>query len=207
MPIKVVPVVLEGKTIRLEPLALSHGPGLMDQATAETFRFFGGAIVQKATPEGIQSYIETRLALHDVLSFAITLRENGEAVGHTSFMNIRPKDRVLEIGSTWIGENYRGTRVNPESKFLMLRQAFEVWGCVRVELKTDERNLQSRRAIAKLGAVQEGILRKHMVAADGHIRNTVMFSILDEEWPAVKTQLEDRLKLRDPWGRIVAAPS
>jgi RimJ/RimL family protein N-acetyltransferase len=120
-------------------------------------------------------------------------QETGQSVGVTCYMDIRPAHRGLEIGSTWIARPYQGTRVNPESKYLLLRHAFENLGAVRVQLKTDGRNRQSQAAIAKLGAQREGVLRKHLILQDGYIRDTVMFSIIAEEWPAVKAGLETRL--------------
>ncbi len=111
----------------------------------------------------------------------------------TSYLDIRPQDRALEIGFTWVAKPYQATAVNPECKYLLLRHAFEEQGAVRVQLKTDLRNLQSQAAIAKLGAVREGVLRKHMVMPDGHVRDTVMYSVTNDEWPAVRRRLEERL--------------
>jgi RimJ/RimL family protein N-acetyltransferase len=108
-------------------------------------------------------------------------------------MDIRPKHMGLEIGTTWIGRAHQGTKVNPESKLLLLAHAFERLGCERVQLKTDGRNLQSQHAIEKLGAVKEGVLRKHMIMPDGFVRDTVMYSIVAAEWPDVKRGLEARL--------------
>jgi len=108
-------------------------------------------------------------------------------------MDIRPEHHGLEIGATWIGKAYQGTSVNPENKYMLLRQAFERLGAIRVQLKTDGRNLQSQAAIAKLGAKHEGVLRKHVLLPDGYERDTVMYSITDDEWPAVKAALEERL--------------
>ncbi len=108
-------------------------------------------------------------------------------------MDVRPAHRGLEIGYTWIARAYQGTRVNPECKYLLLRHAFEKLGAIRVQLKTDGRNLQSQHAIEKLGAVKEGVLRKHLILPDGYVRDTVMYSITDSEWPHVKSRLEARL--------------
>lgn len=189
----VSPVTLEGKLIRLEPLSLSHGEGFAKHVELSLFRLSAGHVPEETSDQGIHRYIERRLGLPDTFSFAMVLRDSGEAIGHTSFMSIRLRDRVVEIGSTWIAKSYQGTRVNPEAKYLMLRHAFETLGCYRVELKTDERNLHSQAAIAKLGAMREGVFRKHTVNADGYVRNTVMFSVIDDEWPTVKAGLEARL--------------
>jgi RimJ/RimL family protein N-acetyltransferase len=114
-------------------------------------------------------------------------------VGTTSYFDIRPEHRGLEIGYTWLGKAYQGTHINPENKYLLLRHAFETLGAIRVQLKTDRRNLQSQAAIAKLGAKLEGTLRKHSIMEDGYIRDAVMFSVIDLEWPEVKAGLERRL--------------
>jgi RimJ/RimL family protein N-acetyltransferase len=113
-------------------------------------------------------------------------------------MDIRPADRGLEIGGTWYGAAYQRTAVNTECKYLLLKHAFEALGCIRVQLKTDSRNERSQRAIERLGAVKEGVLRNHMLLADGHIRHSVMYSILDSEWPAVKARLEEKLQANSP---------
>ena len=123
----------------------------------------------------------------------MVLRDTGQAVGVSSYTDVRPEHRGLEIGGTWIGRTYQRTAVNPECKYLMLRHAFENLGAVRVQLKTDSRNTQSQRAIEKLGAQKEGVLRKHIILPDGYVRDTVMYSITVEEWPEVRVGLEDRL--------------
>jgi RimJ/RimL family protein N-acetyltransferase len=133
------------------------------------------------------------LAMEGRLPFAIVLRETGQPVGSTSYFDIRPAHRGLEIGYTWYAQAYQGTHINPENKYLLLRHAFETLGAVRVQLKTDKRNLRSQHAIAKLGAKLEGTLRKHTILENGYIRDTVMFSITDDEWPEVKAGLEARL--------------
>jgi RimJ/RimL family protein N-acetyltransferase len=121
------------------------------------------------------------------------LAETGQAVGVTSYLDIRAKDRGLEIGFTWLARQHQGSRVNPECKFLLLRHAFDGLAAVRVQLKTDSRNLQSQRAIEKLGAVREGVLRKQMVMPDGYVRDTVMYSVTHDEWPRVRELLAERL--------------
>lgn len=191
---EVLPLILEGRTVRLEPLRYAHACGFAEHADASLFKWFAGLYPEGATEDACEEYIRKRLALPGVRSFAVVLLETDRAVGHTSYMDIRPDHRSLEIGSTWYGRNHHGTCVNPECKLLMLRHAFEDLGCVRVQLKTDERNLQSQRAIEKLGAVREGVLRKHTVLPDDFVRNTVMYSITDDEWPAIKSALEQRIR-------------
>jgi len=191
--IDVQPVTLYGSTIRLEPLSVEHVSGFAVHAQPDLFTYYGGVVVKAPGIESIEEYVRARIALPNTVSFAMVLQSDGQAVGHSSYMSIRPKDRVLEIGATWIGKAFQGTRVNPEAKLLMIGHAFESLGCVRVELKTDERNSQSRRAMQKLGLVEEGILRKHSINSDGYIRNSVYYSVIEEEWPAMKLRLQKRL--------------
>ena len=186
------PATRTGRVVRLEPLTPDHAPALLAAASPELFALSPQGPVSW-TEEGMRAEIDSVLALPDCVAFAIVLRETGAAIGRTTFMDIRPAHRGLEIGRTWIATAHQGSRVNPESKFLMLRHAFEELGAIRVQLKTDARNLQSQRAIAKLGAVREGVLRKHLILPGGVLRDTVMFSITDDDWPAVKTGLVERL--------------
>ncbi|HRI42923.1 MAG TPA: GNAT family protein [Fimbriimonadaceae bacterium] len=191
-PLRLEPVVLEGRSIRLEPLAAVHAQGLMEAATPELFEY----LFDRPDPwtiEGFRAYVEAIPRLPARLPFAMVDIGVGRAIGTTSYFDIRSEHLGLEIGYTWIGARHQGTHVNPESKYLLLRHAFEILGCVRVQLKTDMRNLRSQRAMAKLGARREGVLRRHMVRPDGYVRDTVLFSITDEEWPEVRSTLEARL--------------
>ena len=187
----VQPVVLEGRVTCLEPLHPSHAPSLLQHATPEIFRYH--ATQPELTMRGFKRQIEELNKLQDWLPFAIVLKEIGKAIGMTCYLDIRAAHRGLEIGSTWIATAYQGTKVNPECKYMLLRHAFETLGALRVQLKTDLRNLQSQRAIEKLGAPREGVLRKHMIVANNHVRDTVMYSITNEDWPRVKERLENRL--------------
>lgn len=189
---QIEPVSLEGRTIRLEPLERTHADGLLKAADPDIFRLLTGAPKTWDVP-GFEGYIDALLAQPAFLPFAIVARESEQAIGTTSYMDIRTAHRGLEIGSTWIGRAYQGTQINPECKYLLLRHAFEVLDFVRVQLKTDGRNQHSQRAIAKLGAKYEGSLRRHMILPDGYIRDTVMFSIISDEWPQVKAGLAARL--------------
>ena len=152
--LKVEPVILEGKRLRLEPLAESHIIGIAEVIRPEFFKYFGGVTLKSRDPQDLEIYFRARMTGTNTVSFAIISKESEKIVGHSSYMSIREPDRVLEIGATWIGVEYRGTYVNPEAKFLMMRHAFETLGCVRVELKTDERNLLSQNAMTKLGLCQ-----------------------------------------------------
>ncbi len=191
-PFKVEPVVLEGRVVRLVPLSLDHAEGLLSECEPDIFRYFYH-FPRQWTLEGFRAYIEGLYDMPHLQPFAATLRETGQPIGVTTYMDIRAAHRGLEIGNTWIGRAYQGTQVNPECKYLLLRHAFETLGAIRVQLKTDGRNLHSQRAIAKLGAKLEGTLRKYIIMPDGYLRDTVMFSILTEEWPEVKAGLEARL--------------
>jgi len=160
----------------------------------EIWEFLIAAPIQ--TLEEMRLWIENALkqtAAGTNIWFAIVRRTDHRAVGVTSYMNISHVDRGLEIGGTWLSPEVWRTAINSDCKYLLLRHAFETLGCIRVQLKTDERNLRSQRAIARLGAVKEGILRKYQVTHSGHQRNTVMFSIVDSEWPGVRVRLEGML--------------
>lgn len=130
----------------------------------------------------------------NTVPFTVLLQSDGTVAGSSSYLDLRLEHRGLEVGFTWIAEDYRGTFVNPEMKLLMLGYAFEQLGCMRVQLKTDLRNIRSQRAMEKLGCVKEGVWRQHMIMPDGYIRDTVMYSILDSEWPGVRERLEERLR-------------
>ena len=188
------PVTLEGRHVRLEPLAKTHLAALcaigLDPELWELIPY------RVATPEDMAAYIQTALehqAAGSALPFATVHAPTGQAIGSTRYMNIDRTNRRVEIGATWIAAPWRRTAVNTEAKYLMLRHAFETLGCIRVELKTDSLNQRSRNAIRRIGATEEGTLRQHMVTWSGRLRDTVYFSILDSEWPQVKRDLEQKL--------------
>ena len=189
---QVDPVSLVGRVARLDPLTQEDAPGLFAAAEPAIFTYIGARPAEWTLP-AFRVYLQRLLDTADMRPFVIRRAESGAPVGVTTYMEIRPAHRGLEIGSTWLARPAQGTAINPEAKYLLLRHAFETLGAVRVQLKTDGRNLHSQRAIAKLGALREGVLRRHMILPDGYIRDTVMFSIIDEEWPAVKAGLEARL--------------
>lgn len=186
------PVVLEGRVVRLEPLEERHVDQLFAATPRDTFRLFTAAPLAW-TREEFGAFIGRALADGTRRAFAVVERASGACVGSSSFLDIRPAHRGVEVGYTWYGAAARGTAVNPESKLLLLGHAFEVLGCERVQLKTDGRNTHSQRAIAKMGARFEGVLRRHIVMPDGFVRDTVMFSVVKAEWPEVKRGLEARL--------------
>ena len=190
------PLTLEGAVVRLEPVRREHAELFWDVAkndVEDIFRWIPYAI---RTTEDFHRLIDKAFAEQDrgeSVVFATLERASGRVIGSTRFMNIDCANRRVEIGSTWIAPAWQRTAVNTEAKYLMLRHAFEVWGCMRVELKTDALNQKSRNAILRIGAREEGTLRRHLVTWTGRVRDTVYFSILDDEWPEVKDKLEARM--------------
>lgn len=188
------PVTLEGRHVRLEPLAERHLDGLWAAADDPAlWRFTWDRLGSRADVDGWFARAEQARRAGTALPFATVLASDGTVVGSTRFMNASAPDLRVEIGSTFVGAAWQRTAVNTEAKYLMLRHAFEAWGCVRVELKTGHRNLRSQAAILGLGARQEGTLRRHTRMPDGTWRDTVYFSVLDDEWPKVKAGLEARM--------------
>lgn len=191
---RLTPIILEGTQVRLVPLSMEHLDGLcvvgLDQ---DLWQWIPTRVLD---PVGMRAYVQ--LALEEQqravsLPFATMLKGTGQVIGCTRYMNIDLKNRRVEIGATWIGRAWHRSAVNTEAKYLMLRHAFETLHCARVELKTDALNERSRNAILRLGAKQEGILRRHVLTDTGRMRDTVYFSILDDEWPIIKSRLESRL--------------
>jgi RimJ/RimL family protein N-acetyltransferase len=192
MPIN--PTVLEGTYIRLEPLSMLHHAQLCEVGLDPAIWMW--IYPQATTAEEMRVFIESALkaqAAETALPFATVDKSSGKAIGSTRFGNMDLNNRRVEIGWTWIAPKWQRTVVNTEAKLLMLRYAFETLKCMRVELKTDALNERSRAAILRLGAKQEGIFRKHMLAANGRIRDTVYFSITDDEWPAVASGLKAKM--------------
>ena len=186
-------VVLTGRFVQLEPLDEQHCDGL--RAAADDERIWAHTLVDARGP-GFERWFDearTRLAAGQQLPFAVRRLADQALVGSTSYFDPAPQHRRLEIGGTWYVPATWGTVINPECKLLLLTQAFETLGMNRVELCTDLRNTRSQAAIAKLGAVKEGVLRNHMVTQGGRIRDTVMFSIVVSEWPRVKEGLTARV--------------
>src|SRR6187402_3492266 len=179
---KLTPVTLTGRHVRLEPIAETHIDSLLRHAAdPEVWTHFGGAKLD--TPDALRDRVAKQQAERergDVLTFAVVPLATGEAVGTTTYFEVSAPDRRLEIGSTWLGRAVWRSAVNTECKYLLLRHAFEVLGCLRVQLKTDIRNLRSQTAIERIGAVKEGVLRNHMRRRDGTQRDTVMYSIIAE---------------------------
>ncbi|MDY0746329.1 GNAT family protein [Paucibacter sp. R3-3] len=185
---------LEGPRVRLRPLEVSDAAALVEAASdGELWKLPFTVVPSEATVASyIAAALEGRQAGH-VMPFATELVESGRVIGSTRFWKMDPRNRKLEIGSTWIAASFQKSFVNTEAKYLMLRHAFEELNCVRVQFTTDEINLRSRAAILRLGAQQEGIVRHERIMPDGRKRNSVRFSIIDDEWPTVRERLEARL--------------
>jgi RimJ/RimL family protein N-acetyltransferase len=196
--LNIAPVTLTGSVVRLEPLSEAHVADLAKvglEPKIWQYMRYG----QVDTTEQLRAWVSELIALQAAgtdLPFAVIFQATGCAVGSTRYLNIDRENRSLEIGGTWYGLDYQGTLVNTQCKYLLLRHAFEILGCVRVWFKTDRRNLRSQRAIERLGAVKEGILRNHMILPDGYLRDSVVYSLLPQEWPAVKVRLEARLNTK-----------
>ena len=193
-PARIGPVTLTGRHVRLEPLSMAHLDGLLPLASeAEIWRWMPSPCTEL---DALAAWIESALAAataKTAIPFATVSLADGRLAGSTRFMNIAAFDGRMEIGATWLGAPYRRSAVNTEAKLLMLAYAFETLGATRVELKTHVRNERSRAAILRLGAQFEGIHRRHMRMSDGSIRDTAWYSILDDEWPTVRSQLQNRL--------------
>lgn len=185
--------LLRGRVVDMVPLTLDHAPALLKHTARDTFLYYKYDDPEW-TPEGMRRFVRECLDTPDRVPFATVFKATGEAIGSSSYCDIRLANKGIEIGWTWLAKEHRGTSVNPESKLLMMTYAFETLGCERVQLKCDARNILSQNAIAKLGAVREGVLRKHVVVREGFIRDSVIFSVLREEWPRVKAGLEARVK-------------
>jgi RimJ/RimL family protein N-acetyltransferase len=193
--VQVEPITLDGSVVELRPLALSDAPALFATLDDEAIWEFLPAHKPRSIAEveaSIAAALEAQ-ARGEELPFLTIHRESGEVAGQTRFLDISVTDRHAEIGWTAVSSAYQRTAVNTEAKYLMLRHAFETWGCIRVQLKTDLRNERSQRAIERLGAVREGVLRKIRVIKDGYERSSVFYSITDDEWSAVKANLEAKL--------------
>lgn len=193
----VQPITLTGRSVRLEPLAEAHTIDLTTAGADEAiWRYMPyGNVDSEAKMRVWVSDLRGRMARGTDLPFAVIALETGKAIGSTRYMDIQLQNCGLEIGGTWYGAAYQRTVVNTECKYLLLRHAFETLGCIRVQLKTDLRNERSQRAIERLGAMREGVLRDHVLMPDGYRRSSVYYSLLENEWPGVKAKLKALLAL------------
>ena len=193
----IIPITLEGRHVVLSPLTMAHADAVV--AAASDGELWKTTLTFIPDSKSIGTYIEAALTGHALgkeLPFVIVNKSSGQVVGTTRFYEIRPNDRAAAIGYTWLAKSAQRTPINTEAKLLLLTHAFEAWRCVRIELITDVLNEQSRAAILRLGAKQEGILRKHLILHSGRSRDSVVFSIIDSEWPEVKANLEAKLQRR-----------
>jgi N-acetyltransferase len=186
------PVTLDGKLVRLEPLSEAHVPGLAEVGLEPDIwrHMLYGNVDTEAKLLAFVRDLLGRQARGTDLPFTVILRESCRPIGCTRYLNIDVANRGVELGGTWYGHAYQRTGVNTECKYLLLTHAFETWGCIRVQLKTDLNNVRSQTAIERIGAVKEGVLRNHMMRPDGTIRDSVIYSVVDCEWPQVKARLE-----------------
>ena len=185
-------MTLRGVHVTLEPLSTGHLDALAHVALDEDL--WRWTVNRVRTPEELRAYVETALEeQRRGVSLPFALVVDGRAIGSTRYGNVDGHNRRVEIGWTWVGRPWQRTPVNTEAKLLLLRYAFDTLRCIRVELKTDALNERSRRAIRRLGAVEEGTFRRHAIADSGRVRDTVYYSIIAEEWPAVRASLEAKL--------------
>ncbi len=192
------PVTLEGAHVRLEPMTHARADAIAEKLAraAADGAMWESTVTTIPRPEAMGAYVKQALAELDAgvsLPFVTIDRGSGKVVGTTRYMNVEAAHRRLEIGTTWLGRSFQRTAINTEAKYLMLRHAFETLHCIAVDLRTHEKNAQSRAAIERLGAKLDGILRHHRIMPDGSLRNTASYSIVDAEWPEVKRRLEARL--------------
>lgn len=181
--------------VTIEPLNIEHAAGLTEAVSDGNLWELW--YTSTPTPDNVARYIHKALQDYESdvsLPFAIMSKETKKVIGTTRFMNVAPTHRRVEIGSTWYAKSHQRTGVNTECKYLLLRYAFESLHCIAVEFRTHWHNIQSRNAIARLGAKQDGVLRNHQIDPYGCLRDTVVFSIIDSEWKTVKTSLEFKMK-------------
>jgi len=195
----VAPVTLEGRHVLLSPMTRERADAIaaaLAEAAADG-DMWESKVTTIPRPEGARAYVDTALAELDAgvsMPFVTIDRASGRTIGSTRYMSIEAPHRRLEIGTTWIGKSFQRTAINTEAKYLMLAHAFETLRCIAVDLRTHEKNLQSRAAIERLGAKLDGLLRNHRIMPDGSVRNTATYSITDTEWPGVKAALAARLR-------------
>jgi RimJ/RimL family protein N-acetyltransferase len=184
---------LEGRLVRLEPLELRHADGLWEASRdARTWQWL--SIVQPSTRRELDAWVDDALASAEAgTELPLVTTSEERVVGSTRYLALRPEHLSVEIGWTWLHPSAWGTGVNVEAKLLMLRHAFETWGCRRVELKTDALNTRSRGAMEAFGATFEGVHRKHMLVRGDENRDSAWYSVIDDDWPAVERRLVARL--------------
>ena len=186
------PVTLQGQNVRLEPIGPQHVEDLFRVGTDESIWRFSSRPAFTSRDD-VQQWVESCMARNDAegrVQFAVVHQAEDRAVGSTGYLDVDRPNRALEIGMTWYGTEYQRTAVNTESKFLLLSHAFDELGALRVCLKADHRNTRSLRAIERIGAIREGVLRNHRIARDGVNRHSVYYSVIDSDWPRVRNRLQ-----------------
>ena len=189
----VKPVTLIGTHVRIEPMTEAHIPALAEIGVGQGFWHFM-LYGDMKTEADMRNWVLDILSRKQDIPFVVVHLASGRVAGATRYLNIMPNDLGLEIGGTWYGPEFQRTAVNTECKYLLLKYAFESLGAIRVQLKTDSRNLRSQKAIERIGGMKEGVLRNHMILPDGTIRHSVFYSILDSEWEGVKGRLEEMMR-------------
>jgi len=189
----VIPITLTGKHVRIEPMTEAHIPALAEIGVGQGFWHFM-LYGNMKTEADMRNWVLDILSRKQDIPFVVVHLASGRVAGATRYLNIMPNDLGLEIGGTWYGPEFQRTAVNTECKYLLLKYAFESLGAIRVQLKTDSRNLRSQKAIERIGGMKEGVLRNHMILPDGTIRHSVFYSILDSEWEGVKGRLEEMMR-------------
>lgn len=190
------PVLLTGSIVRLEPLSEAHVPDLAVVGQDESiwqFLPYGNVNTEAKMSEHVKMLL-ARAAQGTDLPFAVVLLESNRPIGCSRYLEIREEHRALEIGGTWYGRDNQRSGVNTECKYLLIKHAFETLGCIRVQFKTDARNQRSQISLERIGAVKEGTLRQQMITADGQVRDSIYYSIIESEWPSVKANLEEKLE-------------
>ncbi|KPL60303.1 hypothetical protein AM506_06735 [Rossellomorea vietnamensis] len=180
------PPTLENEKVKLIPLEIKHSKELLEVNDPEIWRYM---LLEITTLEEVEKWVTAAVRLRDqqtALPFAVVLKEQNKIIGSTRLFEINLTQKSCELGSTWYSKDHQRSFVNSNCKYLILQYCFEVLGMMRVQLKTDERNLRSQKAIERMGAVKEGVLRKERILSGGYVRNAVVYSIIDEEWPSIK---------------------
>ncbi len=192
-------IILENDVVQLRPIELGDVEGILEAATEkEIWTHMSDTLLTRAA---VLDYTEKAVKEREAgqsHKFVIISKETGRIIGSTTFFDISSEHKRLEIGYTWLNPNYWQTNINTNCKYLLLMYCFEQWGMHRVQIKTDHENLRSQKAIERLGATKEGILRNHMIRKDGTTRHTVMYSVTTEDWPEVKRIIEEKLLAHSP---------
>ena len=192
-------ILLENDVVQLRPIELGDVEGILEAASdQQVWVHMSDTLLTRAA---VLDYTEKAVKEREAGQshrFVIISKETGRIIGSTTFFDISPAHKRLEIGYTWLNPNYWRTNINTNCKYLLLMYCFEQWGMHRVQIKTDHENLRSQKAIERIGATKEGVLRNHMIRKDGTTRHTVMYSVIEEDWPEMKRNFEEKLLAHSP---------